>query len=237
MKAVRYILLGLLALVVVLVVVVAIALWAINPNDYKPQIEKIVESKTRLDLQLNGDIGWSLFPIGLELNDVKATLDSQPFVKVQKLVAEIDFWSLVTMQPAVDTFVLKGLDANLVKNKAGVGNWQRIMPEQDDTSPPPTEPRQPQQPAPKPPQTPAGNQALQFNVSDVEISDARVHYEDATSGQAVTLDQVNLTASNIAPGQQFPLELSFNLDNAKPQMAVKGQLSAQASFTIISSSS
>lgn len=229
MKALRYVLWGLLGLIVIVVAVVAIALWTINPNDYKPQIEKVVESHTNLNLQLKGDIGWSLIPIGLKLNDVQANLEGKPFIKVKRLVAQIDFWSLLGFQPAVNTFVLDGLDANLTKNRQGQGNWERIVPEGKTTA------GSSGQPAPAKTQPPAKTAAgsgkpLQFNVHDVSIVDAHVNYTDQSTGQSVDLNKVNLNASGIAPGKTFPLKLSFKVANAKPKLDVDGKLSAKIRF-------
>ena len=230
MKALRYTLWGLLAVIVALVLVVVIALWTINPNDYKPQIEKVVESHSNLHLQLGGEIGWSLIPIGLKLNDVQATLEGKPFVKVKHLVAQIDFWSLLGFHPAVNTFVLDGLDANLVKNPKGQGNWQRIITKKTTGASSSQKTPGPVQPSAPATAKGSGGGPLQFNVHDVRIRDARVHYSDQGSGQSLDLNQLNLTASGIAPGKTFPLQVSFRLANAKPQLGVNGNLSAQISF-------
>src|SRR5690554_2351214 len=129
MKAIRYVLIAIVALVVLAVAAIAVAMVVIGPNDYKPKIEQVVEDKTNLDLILEGDIGWSFIPLGLELNDVEATLDGERFVALKQLVAKIDFWSLIAMSPQVNTFLLNGLDARLEVNEQGEGNWARIMPE------------------------------------------------------------------------------------------------------------
>ncbi|WP_153606102.1 AsmA family protein, partial [Pseudomonas aeruginosa] len=57
--------LGLLLLVVAL----GFALTHLfDPNDYKDEIRQIARDKANLELDLKGDIGWSLFPwLGLEL--------------------------------------------------------------------------------------------------------------------------------------------------------------------------
>ena len=109
MKAVRYVALAIVGLLILAVAAVAIAVAVIDPNTYKPQIEKVVESKTNLDLILAGDIGWSFIPLGLELNDVEATLEDERLVKLDQLVAQVSFWSLITMSPRVDTFLLLSL--------------------------------------------------------------------------------------------------------------------------------
>jgi len=226
MKAVRYLLIAIVAIIALAVVAIAIAMAVINPNDYKPQIEQAVEKQTNLDLVLEGDIGWSFIPLGLELNNVQANLEGDRFVALEQLVAQIDFWSLITMSPQVDTFLLSGLDANLKVNEQGQGNWTRIMPEpKEGEQPKAAEPAQ-QQPTDTSAQA-SGGEPLNFNVNSVEISNAQVHYTDKTTGQAVTLDNFTLTASDITLGSEFPLDISFRVETAKPQFEVDGNISAR----------
>ena len=122
MKAVRYVIYALIALVLLAVIAVAVAVTVIDPNTYKPQIEKVVEDATNLELDLAGDIGWSFIPLGLELNSVEATLDGQRLVALEQMVAQVDFWSLIAMAPRVNTFVLDGLAARLEVDRQGHGN-------------------------------------------------------------------------------------------------------------------
>lgn len=225
MKAVRYVALAIVGLLILAVAAVAIAVAVIDPNTYKPQIEKVVEDKTNLDLILAGDIGWSFIPLGLELNDVEATLEDERLVRLEQLVAQVSFWSLVTMSPRVDTFLLSGLDANLSVDEDGTGNWTRIMPEGEE---------QPQQEEPAPTEAAeetaeesTGGEPLNFNVESVEISNARVHYEDKGTGQAFTLEDFTVTASEITLGSSFPLNVAFRFATNQPQFEVQGDISAR----------
>ena len=226
MKAVRYVLIAIVALIVLAVAAVAIAMAVINPNDYKPQIEQAVEDATNLDLVLEGDIGWSFIPLGLELNSVEATLEGDRFVALEQLVAQIDFWSLIAMAPQVDTFVLSGLDANLEVNEQGQGNWTRIMPEPAEGEQPKTAEAEEEKPADTTAQE-GSSEPLNFNVNNVEISNAQVHYTDKSTGQSVTLDNFTVTASEITLGSEFPLDISFRVETAKPQFEVDGSISAR----------
>ncbi len=229
MKAIRYVLIAIVALVVLAVAAIAIAMAVIDPNDYKPQIEQVVEEQTNLDLILEGDIGWSFIPLGLELNDVEATLDGERLVALKQLVAQIDFWSLIAMSPQVNTFVLDGLDAHLSINKQGEGNWTRIMPEpaagdaqkdkQDVASKP--------EAAPAPEGEQGASEALNFNVENVQISNAQVRYSDQRNGQTVTLENFTVNASNITLGSEFPLEVGFRVETTQPQFAVDGSIEAR----------
>ncbi|HET8850781.1 MAG TPA: AsmA family protein, partial [Marinobacter sp.] len=229
MKAVRYVIYAVIALIVLAVAAVAIAVAVINPNDYKPQIEAAVEKQTNLDLILEGDIGWSFIPLGLELNQVEATLDGERFVALDQLIAQIDFWSLIAMSPQVNTFLLDGLDARLSVNQQGEGNWTRIMPEPASAEAAPAEETaSTEQPGDTSTGAEAsGGEALNFNVENVEIRNASVHYNDAATGQSVTLEDFTLTASNITLGSAFPLNIQFRVETAQPQLAVDGRISAQ----------
>lgn len=225
MKAVRYVVYAIAGLLVLAIAAVAIAIAVIDPNTYKPQIERAVESKTNLDLILEGDIGWSFIPLGLELNNVEATLDDQRLVKLDQLVAQVSFWSLVIMSPRVNTFVLDGLDARLVVDKDGTGNWTRIMPEGAPTS------EDAQQATEVPPTEDVAEsderEPLNFNVEEVRISNAQVHYDDQSTGQSVTLEDFTLNASEITLGQSFPLDMSFRFATGQPEFNVDGSISAR----------
>lgn len=226
MKAIRYVLIAIVALVVLAVAAIAIAMAVIDPNAYKPKIESIVEDKTNLDLDLAGDIGWSFIPLGLELNDVEASLDGERFVALKRLVAQVDFWSLIALEPQVSTFVLDGLDANLSINEQGEGNWTRIMPEpaNGDASQDKQEVASESEPTPD---AEASGEALNFNVDNVQISNAQVHYSDLRTGQKVTLEDFTVNASDITLGSEFPLEIGFRIETAQPQFAVDGSIEAR----------
>ncbi len=232
MKAVRYIVFAILGLVFLAVAAVAVAVAVIDPNTYKPQIEAAVEKSTNLDLILSGDIGWSFIPLGLEVNDLEATLDGERFVALEQLIAQLDFWSLIAMSPRVNTFSLSGLDANLAVDEDGTGNWTRIAKEGEskaESTEAPADAKESETPEPSPDVAAeeAGSSPLNFNVEQIEISDARVHYDDKSTGQSVTLQGVSLSASDITLGSSFPLELAFTFETNKPPFKVDGNISAQ----------
>ena len=223
MKAVRYIIFTVIGLIVLAAAAVAIAIFAIDPNTYKPQIEQVVEQKTNLDLELSGDISWSLFPLGLELNEVEASLEGERFVALRQLKARVDFWSLISMSPQVHTFVLDGLDARLVVAEDGTGNWTRILPEgETPTADDAAADAAGQQTAED--GEPAGD-VLAFAVEEIRITDASVHYEDRATGQSVVLQNFRVLASQIALGSEFPLEVGFLVNTSQPTMGVNGDIS------------
>ncbi|KAA3648519.1 MAG: AsmA family protein, partial [Proteobacteria bacterium] len=62
-----------LVVTLLLLLVLAVFLLPIffNPNDHKPEIQRMIQHQIGREVQLNGPIGWSVFPwIAIELNDV-----------------------------------------------------------------------------------------------------------------------------------------------------------------------
>lgn len=227
MKVLRYLILAIVGLVLLAVAAVAVAIFVIDPNTYRPQIEQVVEQNTNLELNLEGDIGWSLFPLGVELNAVEATLDGEPLLSLERLVAQVDFWSLVAMSPRVHTFVLDGLDARLVMDENGNGNWTRIMPEGEaaDAAAAP----EPTPAAESSAESEGSGELIDFNVEEVRITSARVQYSDLGSGQTVELRDFELLASQITLGSEFPLEISFEFNTNEPELTVTGDLNMRLS--------
>ena len=84
-KVLGLIFLGLLLLVVAL----GFALTQLfDPNDYKDEIRQLARDKANLELSINGDIGWSLFPwLGLELTDttLASACDRDPLQRLRDL--------------------------------------------------------------------------------------------------------------------------------------------------------
>ena len=94
MKSLSKLLGALLLGLLLLIAVAGFALtYLLDPNDYKDEIRSLVQDKTGYDLQINGDIGWSLFPwLGLELADARLArvgMSDQPFADIRLLAAAI----------------------------------------------------------------------------------------------------------------------------------------------------
>ncbi|MDY6841841.1 MAG: AsmA family protein, partial [Pseudomonadota bacterium] len=131
----------------------------------------------------------------------------------------------IAMSPRVNTFVLDGLDARLEVDEQGNGNWTRIMPEKPAGAATEETAGTRDERARK--DEGAGGEALNFNVENVQISNAQVHYTDKSTGQSVTLENFTVNASNITLGSEFPLEIGFRVATTQPTLEVDGSISAR----------
>ena len=127
--------LGLVAGAVALLLIAALFFLTrlFDPNDYKDDIRDAAREQANIELALDGDIGWSLFPwLGLELKDVGvAPVDNpaQPLAKVGSLGLGVKVLPLLRRQVRMSDVILDDVQLQLVRNDQGVGNWQTVGPQ------------------------------------------------------------------------------------------------------------
>ncbi len=223
---------GLLGLVIVLVVaVVIIAPLVIDPNDYRDEIVDKVKEATGRDLQINGEISLSVFPrLGLELGELKLSnakgFGDAPFVSIKQAAVRVQLMPLLSKQVEVDTVLLDGLVLNLAKAKDGSTNWSDLAGADKKQS---YEHKTKVERSSSKTTTASDSKAAMplagLAVGGVTVSNANVSWRDDSSGQQVSIQQLNLQVGMIMPGQPIDLELSFVVDNQTPAVKANIQLS------------
>ena len=88
-----------------------------DPNDYKDEIRQLARDKANLELTLNGDIGWSLFPwLGLELTDAtlaSASTPDKPFADLRLLGLSVRVMPLLRPEVQMSDIRVDGLNLKL----------------------------------------------------------------------------------------------------------------------------
>jgi uncharacterized protein involved in outer membrane biogenesis len=130
-RALKFVLLGLLAVVVLAVVAVAVVLETVDFNRYRPLIEAQVKSITGRDLAIAGDFALSLsLKPTVAVHDVtlaNAPWGSRPeMARIKTLEAELELIPLLSGQVKVDHVLLQGADILLETDKQGNGNWNLV---------------------------------------------------------------------------------------------------------------
>lgn len=188
MKLLLKILLGLVLLVVL---AVGAVLLLVNPNDFKPELQQLAREKGQVDLQLSGDIGWSLFPtLALSLPQLQVnSLEGEPLAALQRASIEVAVMPLLNGELKMSGIELEGLDLTLKAPAVETDKPAdtRHGPEGGDP------------------------QALLFDIGQIRIADARVVYEDPTTERVIELSNLYLEAKGLVSGQAFPLMLEFDL--------------------------
>ncbi len=205
-------------LVVLVVGAVIIIPMVVDPNDFKDEITAEVKKATGRELLMGGDLGLSIFPwLGLELNGLRLSnapgFGDQPFAAVKHAQVRVKLMPLLSKTLEVDTLRVEGLQLNLAKAKDGRTNWQDLA-----GAARPEAPAAAQEPAAK------GPGLAGLAIGGVEVADARVVWDDRSSGQRYEVADFVLYTGAISPGQPVGLKLGFTVDSAQPLLKARVNL-------------
>ena len=202
------------SIVALLVVALLAVLLFVDPNDYRDDIERIVESKTGRQLTLSGDLNLSIFP-WLALEAGPASLGEapgfgdEPFVAIQEARVGVRLLPLIRGKVEVGNVRLAGARIRLITDETGRSNWADLG-------------EQKQQPQP----APSDDQTMEVpTVAGLEIEDAAVTIENRQEKSRQVVRDFNLKTGRLASGEPFELSTDFVLDQ-EPSLSAKVRLAA-----------
>jgi AsmA protein len=203
MRIVKILFISLLVIVILLVAGVASLPFLVDPNDHKDKIAAVVKKQTGRDLSINDTIKLSVFPwLALELGEVRlsnaAGFEQADFLKVGQIKASLKIKPLLHKKIEMQTIYLQGAEIYLSRDKDGRGNWEDLMHPKAGAN-------DPQQP----PGDGDGTQALALNIGGLEIKDAQIHWHDQSTGEQISLNNVNLTSGALALNAPLDIALAF----------------------------
>lgn len=231
-------LLGLLLLGLLLLLVAAgFALTHFfDPNDYKDEIRQLAHKHANLELELNGDIGWSLFPwLGLEITDAKvasADMPNDPFADLRLLGLSVQVMPLLRKEIQMSDIRIDGLNLNLHRNAQGQANWENIGQPNVDIEKMSSAVAEAQKTQQDNATAPADktSKRLKLDINSLIVNGARIDFHDEQSGQKFNLESVQLTTGAIRDTQPIALKLSGFLGNAKPLIRARIELTSKATI-------
>ena len=231
-KILGLVLLGLLLIIVAL----GFALTHLfDPNDYKDEIRQLARDKAHVELTLNGDIGWSLFPwLGLELHDASiATLSkpSEPFADLKMLGLSVRVLPLLRREVQMSDVRVEGLNLTLARDENGHGNWEDIgkpLPAPNG-APTDTPAQAPAEQAPA--QADSGSErAVKLDIDSLTVNNARVQYTDAKNGQSYSAESIQLSTGPVHEGANIALKASAFLSATQPSIKARTELAGELRF-------
>ena len=192
---IKWILTGLLALVVAVVVAGVAVLSTMEFEELRGVIEAEAEKATGRKLTIAGDIDLeiSLSP-AIAVEDVRfanADWGSRPeLVSVQRLELEVALLPLFSGDIQVNRLVVVGPDILLETDAQGRGNWEMAGTTEDAATPAPA----------------AGEMTLP-SIDNAVVRDATVVYRDGQTGEAIQVSFSELSLRRTSDG--LPLEVAL----------------------------
>lgn len=214
-KIAKTILIVIAALIGLLLVAAIIFAATFDPNEYKPQLIKLVQEKKQRTLTIPGDIKLSFFPsIGADLGELSLSErnSKEEFVSVDSARVSLELLPLLSKQLVVDSVHVDGLRARITRNKEGATNFDDLIAPEEK----------------KEPEEPGGEVSL--DIDSIDITDAQLVYDDQQQGRRLEVSKLNLETGQIADGVPSKFELSADVKSNKPQVAAN--VKASSGFTL-----
>jgi len=131
-KLIRFVLIGLAVIVLLPIVAVGVFVAVFDANAYKQDMSSLVLEHTGRELQFQGDVSLTIYPaLGMKLGGLSfsnaAGFGALPMIKVKEVSISVDLASLITLTPEIDKLVLRDLEINLIRNGAGINNWDDLV--------------------------------------------------------------------------------------------------------------
>jgi AsmA protein len=218
----------LLTVIGVCILLILVAIFGlvvfVNPNDLKPQIIHAVNKYTGRQLQLGGNIEWSIFPwLGLQLNNAELSntpgFGNKPFAQIQRLDIQVRLLPLLHKQLEIAKFQVNNPTLYLVRNPKGQTNWQ-VTP----TSPP--------TPLPPPEGTVSSHlKPLSFVIAGVDIQNGHLFFDDQKKKKYYELTQLQLHSSNLSVNKSSPFLLQFNFYSKNPEQHAQIKLNTDITLS------
>jgi len=209
-------------LIVVLLGIITLVLF-VNPERLKPILIQKVKLTTGRELVMDGHLSWTFFPwLGVKAGHIALGnpegFPKQSFMEVNSAQFGVQFFPLLKGKVEAGSIELHGVQVNLIKNANGQNNWTfnsdhskiSVSPNASHTS--------------------NGAKSLSLAITQLNIDDANVRYQDLQTQQAFDLRHFDLLASNINFSHEFPVKSSFDIDATKP--AMKGHFTFNATTSL-----
>ncbi len=224
MKALKILLWILMVLIVLAVGTVFVVTRLVDPNDYKPQISKLVADQTGRTLELQGELKLTFFPwIGAETGPLRLSnavgFGEDPMVAVENARINVKLMPLLKRQVEVDTVVLDSPVVRLHTQPDGRTNWEDLAGSKSDSEQHDVRDDE------------AGPAAIAgLAVQGVSINNGQLHWRDDRAGQELSLTNLNLATGTLVPGD--PLDINLSLDAAGNMLPEPGHLELDTTVTL-----
>ena len=215
MKAIKFLLYGIVGLVVLAVLGVGAVLVIVDGQFVKTRLEAAMKERNR-SFVTEGTPKLRLFPVaGLALG--KTSL-SEPggdkaFVTLDSAEVLVRVMPLLSGEVAVETLKLSGLKANLVRRKDGSMNFADLS-------------------GGKPKAGGKAEEPPNLRIAEIDIAKVQVNYRDEATGQELTIAELNLKTGRLDGQTPGDVALSAHISGKKPEVDLRAQASGALRFNL-----
>jgi len=213
MKAVKWISIGIIALIVIVIGALLVIPLFVDVQKYKPYIEQQVSQATGCPFAIGGDLTLSLFP-SAEVAFSDLHLGNPPgftekdLLAIESFEVKVKFIPLLSGEVHVERFVTDGLKVALEKDRRGRGNWEAVGKPSAATVPAEAKTEKPE--SGKGPL--AGLPVRSIAVGEMKVSNFSLLWIDAAAGERREVRDLMLELRDVSLDRPIRITLSAKLD-------------------------
>ena len=216
------------AAVATLLAIAALLLWLLfDPNNFRDDLEALVEDGTGREFSIDDDLALTLFPwLGIETGQLRlghaAGFGDDDFASVDSAVARVRLTPLFGGRMEIGTVVLDGLELNLARDADGRDNWSDLLgsaPAADRAGGPGATPGAIEEPF-------FGD----IDIAGVDIRDGVVFWRENITEVRHVISDISLGTGPIVAGMPVDLDLGLQWVGVDP--AFTAQLDGRTSLVV-----
>lgn len=131
-KAIKYSFISIISIILLFAIGLVLIVTLVNPNQFKPYIEKAVNDSLGRKITLAGDITWKIYPNlgvtikGVTLSNPQGFAESN-FMTLNSADVSVALLPLLSHNVVIKTLAIDGLNLALIKQN-GINNWSFNQP-------------------------------------------------------------------------------------------------------------
>ena len=209
MKWLKYSLYALGVLAALLVIGAAILALTFEPNQYKSEVEKLVQERTGRTLKFHGDVKLAFWP-SLGVSVGRATLSrrasAHEFAAFDSAHVSVQLLPLLRGEALVDQVRIAGLKASVIRAPGGKFDFEDLLGAAGGK---------------KPVAAPSRPAKVKFDVAGIRFENGTLAYRDEGSGQTLEIRHLDLRTGRIAEDVPGKLSLGAQLQGKQPLVDAK----------------
>ncbi len=200
---------------------VAYVAMTFDPNNYKPEIIRAVQSSTHRTVKIDGDIKLTFFPIlgvhvgAVTLSEVQS---EEEFAAIGSADVSLAVWPLLRQRVVVSRVALNGAKVRVVKLRSGKLSIDDLL----GAAPAKADDRAAE----------AQGKPVDFDIASVKVADAALIYRDEVTGMEASVSKLNLVSGRIADGVPGDIELSGHIQLNEPKLDLSARLKTKLLFDL-----
>lgn len=203
-RLLKILLITVIAIILLLAIAVFVITQVIDPNEFKPEIEKQAREQANLTLNMEGDLAWQFWPsLGVSIGRTEARIADQQdlFAALNEASLSVAVLPLLYGKVEMDGIRLAGVEVNLVDSPDGA-NWELIGPQSESAQDTSTDTSTEET-------AETGSLDIPLTIPEVVVTDGKIRYRNTADGTDIVVEHFNLGAQEVNLDSPFPLQMSL----------------------------